>query len=107
MFPIGRFELLAIAVIALCSFALAGLLGRFTSSSHKRAALLSAVPIPGVGLLLAVWAIVDASTSSREECGVDACGMTIAAGLTIIVLSVTALLLGLLFAHFGFRLGRR
>ena len=107
MFPIGRFELLAIAVVALCSFALAWLFGRFTKSSKRRAVAFSAVPLPAVGLLLSLWVIVDASTASREKCGVDACGMAIAASLTVILLSVLAFLLGAIFAGVGFWMARR
>jgi hypothetical protein len=107
MFPVGRFELLAVALVALSAFSLAWLFGRFTKSSRRRAVAFSAAPIPVVGLLLSIWVIVDAAISSAEECGVDACGMAIAAAFTVIILSVLAFLLAALFARMGFWIARR
>jgi hypothetical protein len=107
MFPIGRFELLAIAIVAVSAFALAWLFGRFTNSSKHRALAFSALPLPAFGALLSIVVIVRATTASAEECGVDACGMAIGAALTLIAVSALALLVGLIFARIGFGLGKR
>src|SRR5688500_1922778 len=54
-------------------------LGRFRPQWPRRRVLgVAALPIPIVIWVLSISVFVSASTASKEECGVDACGMAVA-----------------------------
>src|SRR3954451_3765073 len=107
MFPIGKPELVLVAVVALLAMLMALLLGRFTHWSKRRVLWSSALPIPTLAVALGIYILVDAMTSSREECGVDACGMAAAAAMTMIVLAIIALGLSWGFALAGVWIAKR
>src|SRR4051812_46510504 len=90
MSPIGKTERLVIAVVAIFATLMALLLSRFTRWSERRILWTSALPIPAVAVALSIFVFVDAMTSSREECGYDACGMAAAAALTLVLLAILA-----------------
>ena len=107
MFPIGRIEIAAVIAVGIFALAAALLLGRFTRWSEGTILWASALPIPALSVGLCIYIIVDAVTSSREECGVDACGMAMAAAITMIALASVAFVLSWLIARFGLRIARR
>ncbi|WP_025560097.1 hypothetical protein [Sphingomonas sp. UNC305MFCol5.2] len=47
--------------------------------SRLRASLIGAAILPGITIALCIALFVNAATSSPEDCGVDACGMTMMA----------------------------
>jgi hypothetical protein len=55
---------------------------------HRKISLLSASPLPSLLAALCLFLIVDAATSSKAECGVDACGMAIMAALFGLAMAV-------------------
>lgn len=66
-------------------FALAWSFGRFrTDWSKRKVVLWSAGPIPAIGAVPCLIVIVNAMTTPAERCGVDACGMAMAAGLAML-----------------------
>ena len=67
--------------------------------SHGRVVLVSALPIPLIIWGFCVYIIVDASMASAKECGVDACGMAIAAAMFVAMATFGLFLLGALVAH--------
>ena len=67
--------------------------GRRPDWRSRRVILLSAIPVPAMILLLCVAVFITAALSSKEACGVDACGMammaaTFVAGYALIALGV-------------------
>jgi hypothetical protein len=86
--------LVMIAVIAVQSAPTASLITRRRPDwTVRKTALISSAPLPFVGLGLCVWLFADAAMSSREECGVDACGMAmLITAYAIVFMIVTALL---------------
>ena len=102
MFPIGFVELASVGVVALVAVAAAWLLGRFTRWSKRRVLVVSALPIPGIIAALCVAVFVNAATSSRAACGIDACAMAMGAALTGLVLAGVAFALSLLLGSIGY-----
>jgi hypothetical protein len=107
MFPIGLFEIGSAAVLGALAFVAAFLLGRFSRWTRRRVLIASSVPIPGILAALCVAIFVHAASSSREACGIDACGMAMAAALTGFVTALAALALCSVFALLGLRLARK
>ncbi len=65
--------------------ALAWSFARFRHDWSKRKIVLwSAGPIPAIGAVTCVFVIINAMTTPAENCGVDACGMAMAAGLAML-----------------------
>ncbi len=60
----------------------------FPNWSIPRISVLSALPLPAITMVMCTLLFVMAATSSKEACGVDACGMTMAASLYMIGLAV-------------------
>ena len=50
-----------------------------THWSRRRAVLLAALPVPAIVWILCLYLFVLSASASKEECGVDACGMMIMA----------------------------
>lgn len=52
--------------------------------SKRKIVLWSAAPIPLIGAVPCLFVVINAMTTPAERCGVDACGMAIAAGLAML-----------------------
>jgi hypothetical protein len=52
--------------------------------SKRKVVLWSAAPFPMIGAVPCLIVVINAITTPAERCGVDACGMAIAAGLGIL-----------------------
>ncbi|WP_420608022.1 hypothetical protein [Novosphingopyxis sp.] len=66
--------------------------------SRRRAIILAALPIPA-----AIWAgcaalVIHSMTASKQECGVDACGMVMMFSVMIAIAAAFAFLIGLVAA---------
>lgn len=59
----------------------------------QRTIFTAASPIPCITILLCVYVFMDAALASKESCGVDACGMAMAAA---VILASAAMLLYIL-----------
>ena len=68
------------SVSSLISFFLGNARPSWTS---RRITFLSALPVPSLVWLLCIYVFVGAATSSKEDCGVDACGMAMAFSILI------------------------
>ncbi len=66
-----------------------------------------ALPIPVIIWAFCAYIFVDASTASQEECGVDACGMAIAAAMMVGVMGVLLYLIGVGTSVLTYRLAQR
>ncbi|NWK95467.1 hypothetical protein DM806_07250 [Sphingobium lactosutens] len=75
------------ALSVLCSHWIVALRPRWSS---RRIALLSALPLPLLACLLAAFVFLRAAMASKQDCGVDACGMAMAGSM---MLGLTALIL--------------
>lgn len=107
MFPIGLFEIGSVAVLGALAFVAAFLFGRFSRWTRRRVLIASTAPIPGLLAALCVAIFVHAAFSSREACGIDACGMAMAAALTGFVIALAAFGLCSVLALLGLRLARK
>jgi ABC-type spermidine/putrescine transport system permease subunit II len=71
--------ILFIGLECLLSFALAWwLVRRSKHMSRRKLLLIAPLPVPALIFALGIYVIVNVSSLSREECGVDACGFAIA-----------------------------
>ncbi len=66
--------------------------------SRGRAIVVAALPIPA-----AIWAVcavlfIDSMTASRQECGIDACGMVMMSSVMIAIAAAFTFLMGLVAA---------
>lgn len=100
-------DLLYCLLIAALPALIALMLARRLRWARRRILLISASPIPGLMSLLCIWSIYESATASPERCGVDACGMMMAASLTGLILSALTFVFGLGFAALGYSVGRR
>lgn len=74
--------------------ALAWSFARFRPDWSKRKVVLWASgPIPAIGAVPCLFVIINAMTTPADNCGVDACGMAMAAGLAMLGL-LAAILVG-------------
>ena len=79
--------LVILIIFIVSALAMSIWLRRWKSSwSTLKVATLAALPIPALATSLFAFVIADAWSTPRERCGVDACGMAIAAGLFMIML---------------------
>jgi len=68
--------------------------------SPRRRTATAAAPLPAFVLIPSAWLLLDALTSSPEQCGVDACGMAMLAALFGLVAAMASYLVGLIGAAF-------
>jgi hypothetical protein len=106
MFPIQGSDLLLSLGVAVIPAVIAGVLAHFTRWPRRRIVLVSAAPIPALAALVCISLIIIAATSSKASCGVDACGMMIAASISGLFLALFAFVICLGLAVVGFRVGR-
>lgn len=66
-----------------------------------------ALPIPVIIWAFCVYIFIDASTASQEECGVDACGMAIAAAMMVGIMGILLYLIGVGTSVLTYRLSRQ
>jgi len=97
----------SILVVAASGLLVALILGRRTSWSMRRILWSAASPIPILTTLLAAAVFVDAITASREECGVDACGMAMLGSYVLLFLAGFAFILSAIAARVGYWLSKR
>ena len=64
--------------------------------SARRTAVGAAVPLPAVTAGVCLWLLIGAMDASREECGVDACGMFGAFSVLGLATAAVGFVLGLL-----------
>src|SRR5687768_16608836 len=107
MFSIGLYEWSFIVAVGMGAFAVAWFLGRLTDLPERRIVLISALPVPLLGMAIATFMVLSISMATEDECGVDACGMMAAAAITVIVVAIGIFLLNFLVAHFACRLARK
>ena len=69
--------------------------GRFMGWPGWTVALVSSALVPAILMIPVALIVISALTSTKEQCGVDACGMAIGFGLTAAVL--IAILFGISF----------
>lgn len=69
-----------IALSVLCSHWMAV---RWPGWSSGRIACLSALPLPLLAWLLGAFVLVRAATASKQDCGVDACGLAMAGAMMV------------------------
>lgn len=72
--------------------------------SRRRAALISALPIPAIVWSLCSIVFVRSASASKEDCGVDACGMAMMAAIAVSAYAVFAYGIGIAAAWFARRL---
>jgi hypothetical protein len=101
-------ELIAL-VLALAISPLAGFLlrSRFPLWNRGRVWALAALPLPLLIWTVCIVLFVRASTASKEACGVDACGMTMAASMVVALMTIPFFFLCLSLAIAGDWLARR
>jgi hypothetical protein len=86
-------------ICALLSAVVAAALRRFRPAwSRRRVDLVAAAPIPGMLIALCLWIFISAATTPREQCGVDACGMAMAAAMMVGFAALCAFAFGLVVA---------
>ena len=105
----GGFSYLAIffAVVCLLSFGLAWLLARKANRlSRRKVLLLAPLPLPAIVFALGAYVIINVSMTSKEYCGIDACGMAIAGVIVGYTASLVAYVLGMAAAELACRLAR-
>jgi magnesium-transporting ATPase (P-type) len=107
MFPLDWSAFACVGAIVAVALIMAVVLGRTTGWSRRRVVLVSASTIPLVIIALCFVLIVMAMTSSREQCGIDACGMVAAAAMTFIVVAVISFVLSLIAAAVGHWISRQ
>lgn len=71
--------------------------------SKRRIVLLSALLVPALIIGTSVFLFADAALSSREQCGVDACGMMMAAAIYGLIVAAILYFVGMLIAVLGAR----
>lgn len=82
------FPLLMLVVPPLAATTAASYLRKWRPGwSSARIACVAAMPIPALIVAPCIYLIVNASTASKAQCGVDACGMAIAAGMFMVMLA--------------------
>jgi len=74
--------------------------------SNVRVALIAALPIPLMVWLLCAYIFADATFASKEQCGVDACGMAMAAAVYGVAAGAALYVLGLVCSSITVRLLR-
>jgi MFS family permease len=96
-----------IAITVLPSAILSLLIGKYRPGwSRRRALILAALPIPGFVWLLCAVLFLWSAFSSKESCGVDACGMAMAASTIVSIYAAVAFGFGLAAAWLVRRLAR-
>jgi O-antigen/teichoic acid export membrane protein len=84
-----------IAVLALPALPLAALLRFWRRGLRRwRVSLAAAALAPGIVLALCIALFASSAVASREQCGVDACGMAMMASMTVGFWAILALLIG-------------
>lgn len=106
MFPIGHMEYATVGVVGAFAFVSAWLLSRYSHWTRRRVLIAAALPLPGIVGTLCVVLFLHAAFSSRQACGVDACGMAMAAAITGLFLAVMAFAVGLGLASVALKLAR-
>ena len=109
MFFVDRYVVAVIILELVLSVGLtAGWLARYeTRKSPQRIAWLAALPLPSLIWLLCIYLFVDATLASQEECGVDVCGMAMAAAMIVAMMTAVAYGIGVAAAYATRRLMRR
>ena len=107
MFPIGTLGILTITVCGAIAFFITLLLARFMQWPKRRSMLVAAVPVPGVAAVLAVTIFFWSTSLPEEKCGIDACGMGMAAAMSLFVMALLAFAVGLALANVAFGLVRK
>lgn len=69
--------------------------------------LTAATPIPAVGVALSALVFFSALLSPRDRCGVDACGMAMAAAITLLFLAAMTFALGVVLAYLALKLASK
>ena len=99
--------LIFLAVVAVLSFGAAWLLVRKASKLSRRQILLIApLPVPALVMGLCFYVTIDAYSATAEECGVDACGMAIAAAFVAASAAIVVYFLGVVVAALAHRLAQ-
>lgn len=100
-------DLLYCLLIAALPALIAAVLARRLSWARRKILLVSAIPIPALMALLCIWFSYESANAPPERCGVDACGMMIAASVTGLILAALTFVAGFGFAALGYFVGRR
>jgi hypothetical protein len=74
---------------------------------RRRVVLLSALPIPLATFGICAFVFASAAMATKEECGVDACGMAMAAAMLGAMGSAFLYLIGLVASGVAVRLGHK
>jgi hypothetical protein len=102
-----RYTVCAIVLVGCISTLLALILGRRTSWSQRRVTWIAASPTPALGALLAIAISVEAMTASKEQCGVDACGMAMMAAFELLFTAGMAFIFSAIAAYIGYWISKR
>lgn len=99
---------LLIIVLQVVAVTVTGWLFRRTQPNWPAARIifLSALPIPLIVWGLCIFVFVKAATASKETCGVDACGMAIAAAMFTAMGGLVLYVIGLIVAAVVVRIAR-
>ena len=74
--------------------------------SRRRIVLIAPLPIPAVLIGLCVYVATNALAATAKECGVDACGMAIAAAMFVGSAAIILYFVGMWAAALGFNQAR-
>ena len=75
--------------------------------TKARTIYLAALPIRKLIIVLCVFVFVSAATASKESCGVDACGMAMAAAMMLGLAAVVLYFIGVFIAWLTMRFTRQ
>lgn len=92
MSDIGLLFITTLAIVTVSVLLSHWIVARKPGWRSGKIAWLSALPVPLMAWVLALYIVVRAMTASAEQCGVDACGMAMA-GAVMIALSAVVIYL--------------
>jgi len=107
MIPFGLIELAVLAAHCLLTALIATQLAGRAGWRSDRIAALSPLPIPALLSGLCAIAMISAFTATKEECGVDACGMAAAGAMFGLIVAGVLYGAGFLFAWLVVSAARR
>jgi len=101
-------DLIFLVTLAITPFLLGLSFGRYQRTwSRLKCLSISAGLLPGLIAVPCFLIVVMSMTTSQEHCGVDACGMALAAGMMGLIAAFFGFFVGLALAYAGFAIGRR
>ena len=75
--------------------------------SRRRVSLMAALPVPLLMWSLCTFLFVDAMSASKEECGVDACGMAAVASIFGAAIGLAGYIVGVVMSVFTYSFANR